>query len=321
MHTRPLFLLLALAHVACAAAAPKDGSQAGDLEGPVKIPGVGSRPSSDGGLGTRIDEPALTGDCSIYDERLYYLGIGAEEGSYAYLYRFDPVSLLSTPIGPLVDCPLVDRKGGTWPMAMTVDAEGEGWVLFAENSARKARLLTFDLTTGECDSTNTATLFGMDGGTLSVTMSPLHKVVQDDKNTMYLAGVFGNSKVPRLATIDLVDFQQYGVAPLGPFVPTTLAGTDEGQIMGLRGNRLGEIDLAKGLLKYVDSLDLPSDPKTVMGYWGGDLWLFQPDHTDSKPLSHVYQASAETGETTLESSVETWVVGAGTVTCVPPKSN
>jgi hypothetical protein len=316
MTTRPLLLLCGLAFVGCAAAAPKDGPQTGELVVPTKSPSVGKPPTLTGIAGPTAK---VVGDCSFFEERMYLLGIGTADGVPASLYRFDPVSLTSTRIGPLVDCPLVDRKNGTWPMAMSVDTQGEGWVVFGDDSGHKAQLITFDLTTGACDTAAPFKLDRADGGVVSVALGAVPNALQSDEtNLMFVAGTFGSWTTPQLSTVDLATFLERPISPLLSFAPTALAGMEGSKLMGFAGGRIAEIDLVTGAPKTKPtSIGIP-DVGTAMASWGGDLWLFQASTRASTPSTDLYQASAETGATTLDTSLDTWIVGAGVFVCGPP---
>lgn len=240
--------------------------------------------------------------CSAESQYVYVLD------KNAMLYKFDPPSLVFTPIGTLT-CP---ASGLDTPFSMAVDRNANAWVVYTNG-----KLFKVDTKTAGC----TATSFQPgQAGFVTFGMGFSTEGAGSSKDTLFvsqsdfLGGTIG------LATIDT---QSLVLTPIGMYdqmnARAELTGTGDGKLYGaFEGTPYVVAQIDKSNAKILSQASqgpvqaTPGSSNFAFAFWGGSFWLFVGDGTKTD----VFQYDPK-GTTALKKTDSSVIVGAGVSTCAP----
>ena len=234
-----------------------------------------------------VEAAVETGDCSEENKQIYVLTSGQKK-----LLRFDPASLVFTPIGDIV-CP---TTADTFSMA--VDRQGNAWVEYADG--RLFLVSTKDAHCTEIPFRNTQTEFRTFGMGFS----------KDNGATesLYIAG-------DALGQIDTKTYEVTLIGPTGLGI-SELTGTGNGLLYAFTAStgRIARIDKASGSIQQTyRSSAIGSNASWAFAHWGGDFWLF----VGTASTSVTRYSPATDTSTVVIPDTGFVIVGAGSSTCAP----
>jgi len=245
------------------------------------------------------------------------------------LLRFDPTAIGGTPIQSLgaLTCnagsPLPGWLGGTVPLSMSVDRDGNVWVLYSSGE-----LFSVDPITLACSPTS---FVPQQGGFDLFNMAfagPGGPAAQ----AIYIGG--GSVNLDSPGKFALIDRSSLLVQSLGSLIDPAdfsvpLAGTGDLTLYGLyisttTPTHIREIDRTSGTtFGTVLTITGLFDGNTVdwaFAFWGGKFWIFatEMDLVTFATNTSLYSVDRMTGTQQTEiASVPFTPVAAGSSTCVP----
>jgi hypothetical protein len=279
-----------------------DGSKDGSGDGTVDNDADAGDPDALPGLDVQPNPDVVRTDCPDADATLIYV-----VGESNNLYSFFPTDGTFKLIGTL-KCP---ASGGDTPFSMAVDRKGKAFVVFNPSG----ELFQVSTATAACARTSyqvgqsSLKTFGM--GFSTDFLGPTE--------TLYIAG---DNTPSLLGTIDTTSFKLSIVGPFNPdIVRGELTGTGDGRLFSFYSKDLlpdvsfiGEID--KKSAKIVAETKLPTvalGQGWAFGFWGGDFYTF----TAPSGTTEVNRYRPSDGTTTVVSTINEIIVGAGVSTCAP----
>jgi hypothetical protein len=226
------------------------------------------------------------------------------------LYKFDPPTLVFTPIGKL-DC----NKQGASPFSMAVDRKAQAWVVFTDGT-----LAQVDTKTAHC--TPTSFVVGQSGFT-TFGMGFSSNAPGSADETLFVSDSSFNGSTLGLATIDV---QTLKLTPVGKYDKITaraeMTGTGDARLFAaFEGTPYNVAEVGKTDAKVLSqapqaAINYPAGSSNfAFAFWGGDFWLFvgPGNKTD------VFQYKPATGKTDQVQTTSAVIVGAGVSTCAPTK--
>jgi len=245
------------------------------------------------------------------------------------LLRFDPTALGGTPILSLgtpacsAGPPLPGWSGGTVPVSMSVDRDGNIWVLYSSG-----QLFTVDPVSLAC----TATSFVPQQSGFDLFMMAFAGPGGPALQPLYIGG--GSVDLLSPGKLGLIDRASLQVQPVGNLTDSAsysvpLAGTGDLGLYGLyistaSTTYIREIDRTSGAtfgtpLSTTGMFD--GNPVAwAFAFWGGKFWIFvtQQDPVTFAQSAALYSVDRATGTQQTEiASVPFSPVAAGSSTCVP----
>jgi hypothetical protein len=250
------------------------------------------------------------GDCAEGAEWVYVVT------SDDRLHRFRPDTRTFEQVGPLA-CP---AGGGEHPHSMSVDRNGDAWVLYrnleGDTIGQLFKVSTEDASCQAVDYTPTPG-FGIYGMGFAADGDGA------ETDTLYVGGADGE---PGMSTANLGSMQppdDFGVTNIGRINDhPELTGTGRGELWGFfpisDPMQVRQIDKTTGA--FVQSFDLSGMGSFTIAwafaFWGGKFYIFHQTLLD--PASKVYELDLEAS--TLEVVVPNTgmqISGAGVSTCAP----
>jgi hypothetical protein len=231
---------------------------------------------------------APTGDCSEENKQIYVLTSGQRK-----LLRFDPASLMFTPIGDVV-CP---TTADTFSMA--IDRQGNAWVEYTDG-----RLFLVSTKDAHC----TEVPFRNDQSGFRTFGMGFSKDQNGTTESLYIAG-------DALGQIDTETYELTLIGPTGLGI-SELTGTGNGLLYAFAANsgRIARIDKDTGAVQQTyRSSAIGSNVSWAFAHWGGDFWLFVGAASSSVTR---YSPATDTSTVVIPDSGFV-IVGAGSSTCAP----
>lgn len=298
----PLFGFLLLALACSSASGGGSGVGGSGATGGVSFGGSG------GGGGVIVTGGAGGGTqtgCSAESQFVYVID------SAATLYKFDPPSLLFTPVGT-INCGagFLDT-----PFSMAVDRNANAWVVYTDGSLYKV-----DTQTAACSPTG---FTPGQSGFVTFGMGFSTDGAGSTKDTLFVsqADALGTSK-----GLAIIDTQSLVLTPIGAYDQTNaraeLTGTGDGKLFGaFEGSPYVVSQIDKNNAKILSQAPQspvqypPGASNFAFAFWGGSFWLFVGPGTSTD----VFHYDPSAPSTTKVSSVPQVIVGAGVSTCAPLK--
>jgi hypothetical protein len=277
-------------------------------------------PTSDGpasdGPGSDGGPSDSSGPCVEKDSFFYTIDVNFLLG------KFDPTTGVTTPIGTITVSGWDGGNLGSGPQTFAVDANGDGWIMFAPTAFNLTYLFKLDMTTA------VATPTSYQPGTLVTTGMGVAWTSSAQTSDLLYAADFNQRTVE---TIDRTTFASTTLGSLGsPWntgtIGLNLAGDGNGRLFGFASNtnppvvaELNKTDAS--LLSDYEVATAVGLGFNAMAVWGGYLWLFAPtsmSETDASLGESVikYQYSTQTA-TIAYPSVTSPVTIANNVSMCP----
>ncbi len=244
------------------------------------------------------------GDCAASARWVYLVD------SDRTLLRFQPDDLSITPIGTL-DCP----SGGATPFSMSVDRNGQAWVLHQDHN------LYFVSTT---DASCTASSYTPDQDGLELFgMGFVADAEGSSAETLFVAGGRESSIASGTSTLAFIDKSTLALGTRGtlPGWPE-LTGTGSGELWGFFPDTMPpsvrQLDKSSGVTITSHQLaELGSTPPSAwaFAFWGGRFYVFYQALLD--PSTNVWRVDPDGTVTQVIANTGLRVVGAGVSTCAP----
>lgn len=326
----PLRLLatsLSLALVAAgAASACSTSGTTGNNEFPTSSGTGGSGGGASGGTGgLGASATGTGGEEDFFDAGLGQGGNGpdsgipncAKETQFIYtlasdnmLYKFDPPTLVFTPIGKL-DC----TTAGVTPFSMAVDRNAQAWVVFTNGT-----LARVDTKTAHCTPT---TFAPGQGGFTTFGMGFSSNSPGSADETLFVSDSSVGGSGLGLARIDVQTLQ---LIPVGKYDKITaraeMTGTGDARLFAaFEGTPYIVAEVGKTDAKVLsqapqNAINYPAGSSNfAFAFWGGDFWLF----VGPGSKTDVFQYKPATGKTDPVQTTNAVIVGAGVSTCAPTK--
>ncbi len=246
---------------------------------------------------------ASSGNCATAARWVYLV-----DSDQSFL-RFQPDDLSITTVGRL-DC-----VGGVSPFSMSVDRNGQAWVLHQDR--RIYKVSTTDASCTPTDYTpnqNGLELFGM-GFAADADMST--------EETLFVAGGGSSSVASGTSTLASIDDVSLALSTVGslPGWPE-LTGTGSGELWGFFPDTsppsVRRID--KSTATTTESFGMPalsgSTPAAwAFAFWGGRFYVFYQALLD--PSTNVWRVDPDGTVTQILTNIGYRIVGAGVSTCAP----
>ena len=299
----------ALSLSACSSASSGGGTAAAGGVGGSGGLNVGGASASGGSGGLNVGGAGGSGGstasgCSVESQFVYVLD------DVATLYKFDPPSLVFTPIGTL-NCP-----GGflATPFSMAVDRTANAWVVYTDGN-----LFKVDTKTAACSPTGFAP---GQSGFLTFGMGFSTDGAGSNKDTLFVSDSDFNGTTKGLA---IIDTQSLVLSTVGMYdkanARAELTGTGDGKLFGaFEGSPYVVSQIEKSNAAILSQAPqnaiqyAPGSSNFAFAFWGGTFWLFVGDGTKTDVFNYDPATT-----TTLKTTVPQVIVGAGVSTCAPIK--